>query len=473
MSTDALDLRLTEQRPPLLGRLHTTFETLTARLFAPIDIAILVYFRVAFGLLMLWEIWRYFDRGWIAASYIDPVFNFTYAGFSWVQPWPGNGMYIHFAILGVCALCITLGLFYRLSAALFFLGYTYAFLLEQTAYNNHYYLIGLLSFLMVFVPAHRALSIDSWLRPSLRAETAPAWSLWALRAQVAIPYFYGGLAKLSPDWINGQPMRMWLADTTDFPLVGRWFTQPLAPYVFSWGGLLLDLFIVPALLWRRTRTAAFVLVVFFHVTNAWLFPIGIFPPLMIAATAIFFDPSWPRFGGLWQPSQPLPPSAPPPRAGRLSSARRLTLAFLAVYFAVQLLIPLRHYALPGNVLWTDEGFDFAWHMRVRDKWGNLTYSVRDPVSGQTWAVNPADELDAHQYDVAASDTDMILQYAHHLADRWRDQGFPDVQVFAHAEASLNGRPLQPFIDPTVDLAVESRHPGPADWILPLDEPLSR
>jgi len=43
------------------------------RLFAPINISPLVYFRMAFGAIMLWEVWRYFDYGWIERYYIRIV----------------------------------------------------------------------------------------------------------------------------------------------------------------------------------------------------------------------------------------------------------------------------------------------------------------------------------------------------------------------------------------------------------------
>ena len=132
------------------------------RLFTPVDILPLVYFRVVFGMLMAWEVWRYFAYDRIQRYYIEPKFFFSYYGFEWVRPWPGEWMYMHFYALGVLAACILLGICYRLVAALFFLGFTYVFLLDQAQYLNHFYLISLLSLLLVFVPAHRALSLDAW-----------------------------------------------------------------------------------------------------------------------------------------------------------------------------------------------------------------------------------------------------------------------------------------------------------------------
>ena len=170
-----------------------------SRLFEPVDIASLIFFRIAFGAIMVWEVAKYFVHGWIKLDYIDPDYHFSYYGFGWVQQWPGNGMYFHFLALGVMAACIALGLWYRVAATLFFLGFAYVFLLDQALYLNHFYLIVLVSFLMIFIPAHRSFSLDALLRPGLRSRTVPAWALWILAAQMGIVYFYGGLAKLNGD----------------------------------------------------------------------------------------------------------------------------------------------------------------------------------------------------------------------------------------------------------------------------------
>lgn len=169
---------------------------------------------------MLWQVCRYFHYGWIKGNWIDPIFHFTYYGFGWIRPWPGDGMYLHWLALGALSILIILGLWYRVSVTLFCLGFTFTFLLEQARYLNHYYLICLISFLMIFIPAHRVVSIDAWRDPAIRSYTAPAWALWLLRAQFGIVYFYAGLAELDGDWLHGKPIRMWLAGHHDYPLIG-------------------------------------------------------------------------------------------------------------------------------------------------------------------------------------------------------------------------------------------------------------
>ena len=198
---------------------------LTDKLFAPRDIASLAFFRVAFGILMLWEVYRYFSSRWIEKYFIATKFHFTYEFFQWVKPWPDDGMFLHFYLLGILSILITLGLFYRVSSILFFLGFTYFFLLEQARYLNHFYLVVLISFLMIFIPAHKAYSVDSWLSRRIKSSTVPFWALFLLQFQIGVVYFFGAVAKMNQDWIHGEPMRYWLADQLDFPVIGRFFTS--------------------------------------------------------------------------------------------------------------------------------------------------------------------------------------------------------------------------------------------------------
>lgn len=457
-------------------------QRLCGALFKPVDIAFLVYFRIAFGGLMLWEVYRFFTHNWISRYYIEPVINFTYYGFSWIRPWPGWGMYVHFAILAVAAAFILIGFCYRFAAAVFFLGFSYVFLLEHARYLNHFYLVCLISFLLIFLPANRAVSIDALLSPQLRSQTVPAWTLWLLRAQVGIAYFFGGIAKLNSDWlVGGEPMRIWLSPFAKLPVFGPLVQSERVVYSFVYGGLLLDLLIVPLLLWRRTRPFAFVAAIAFNLMNAVIFSIGIFPWFMLAASLIFFPPNLLRrlvqaikstgHSGL-EPAPKTEETAAAPESevetcGQVSSRQKPTIWLLAAYLGVQVILPLRHYTYPGNVSWTEEGHNFSWHMKLRTKSGNSIFSVVHPQTGQTWTVDPARYLPPWQLVKMTTKPDLIVQFAHHLAEEKRREGYDGVEVRARVMASLNGRKQQLMIDPTVDLAKEQVTLLPARWILPL------
>lgn len=437
------------------------------RFSRPIDAAILVYFRIAFGALMFWELIRYLAYGKIHHLWVEPTFHFKYYGFGWVEPLPETGLYFLIGLLLLASLFFTLGLLYRVSALIFALGFTYLFLLDQAKYLNHFYLICLLSWISVFLPANICCSLDAKWRPSLRNDSAPAWTLYLLRFQVAVVYFYGGLAKLNSDWLQGEPMRTWLQDRADWAIVGPLAKFSFSPYFFSYGGLLFDLFIVPALLWKRTRIPAFVLAVFFHLSNSQLFTIGIFPWLGIAVTALFLNPSWPR--RLVARFRPETATFSPV----ISESRSpILLPVFAVYVTLQLSLPLRHFIYPGNVSWTEEGHRFSWHMMLRSKRTvAATFVVIDQKSGSTWKLDPSSYLTTRQLEKMLGRPDMIQQFCVHIGSLMEEKGYPDCSVRAVVYCTLNGRAPSLLINPEANLAATKRSLLSSPWILSLDHQL--
>lgn len=426
----------------------------------PVDIAPLVLFRIAFGAIMIWEVWRYFHFDRINRYFIQPEFTFTYFGFAWVRPLPGDGMIGLFYFIGLLSALIMVGLFYRASMFLFFLCFSYVFLLDMAQYLNHFYLISLISFLMIFVPAHRAFSLDALLRPGLRAQAVPAWTLWLLRGQFIVIYIYAGVAKLNADWLRGEPMRLWLSERMDFPVIGSLFTEEWLVYAMSYGGLLFDLLVIPLIFWRRTRWLAVAAAVVFHLMNARLFNIGVFPWFALAATVLFLPPHWLRFRWLGRDNGERRAAAP------LQNVNGFILAVMGIYFAVQIALPLRHFLYPGDVNWTEEGHKFAWHMRLRSKDGEARFYITDRQTGQTREVNPLDHLNQRQYSQMAGRPEMTLEFAHYLSDQ-----HDGAAVRVWNPVSLNGRAPQLMVDPSVDLTQQSRSLQPASWILPLRQPL--
>ena len=276
-------------------------------------------FRIAFGALALAAVVRFAARGWIDDLYVAPEHHFTYAGLWWVRPWPDWGMQAHFALMGLAAAGVALGYRYRLSVAAFFLIFTYAELLDRTTYLNHYYLVSLLSLLMIFMPLHRAWSLDARRRPPAEGATVPAWVIWTLRAQLGAVYLFAGAAKLNPDWLfHAQPLRIWLSNAApDAPLIGALLRETWTAYAMSWAGAAFDLAIVGLLLWRRSRLWAYAVLAAFHVLTGLLFPaIGMFPWMMIAFALVFFPPDWPRRLLLSKPIRALLPYQRPCRHSR-------------------------------------------------------------------------------------------------------------------------------------------------------------
>ena len=432
---------------------------LRRRLARPVDGASLAAFRVLFAALLVIGTLRFAARGWIAAMYIDPAYHFPYWGFGWVRPWPGVGMYLHFAALALAGLALALGLRPRLAALVCFILFTHAELIDKAAYLNHYYFVSVVLLLLVFLPTRAD-------RP------APAWALYALRLQVGLVYGFAGLAKLRGDWLlRAQPLRTWLAAHADFPLLGPLLARPETATFMSWAGAAFDLSVPFLLLHPRTRVPAYLALLGFHGLTGALFPIGMFPWLMSASALIFFPPGWPRrlLRALRRPvptdSPPVPADSPPVPAD-IPALSRLGLLALTLHFTGQFTLPLRHHLYPGDHGWSEEGWRFAWHVMLVEKAGTVSYRVRDPQTGRVFVVHPEDDLTAQQAAQMAIAPDMILDYAHHLAAQFAARGVPGVEVRADAFVVYNGRPGARLIDPTVDLARERDGLGPKRWILP-------
>ena len=249
----------------------------------------LAIFRLTFGLMMFGSIVRFWSKGWIEELYINPLFFFPFYGFEFVRP---LGLYTYglFAICGLSALFLAIGLFYRLSAVVLFLSFTYIELMDKSTYLNHYYFTSLVCLLLIFLPAHAYFSVDVYRRPALFTERVPAIYPNALKLLITILYVYAGIAKLNSDWLlHALPLRIWLPARNDTPIIGFLFNYSWVAYVFSWFGCLYDLSI-PFLLWnRRTRPWAYIAVVVFHGLTALLFPIGMFPYIMIVTALLFFS----------------------------------------------------------------------------------------------------------------------------------------------------------------------------------------
>ena len=442
-------------------------------LFAPIDNASIVFFRIVFGAVMFWEVIRYFNKGWIGKYWISPKFNFSYAPFNF-EPLPELGMYALWFVLGGLAISIMLGLFYRISSILFFLLFSYTFLLEQARYLNHFYLVILVSFILIFIPAHRNFSIDALLFKKIKTKLSPAWHLWLIRFVIALPYFFGGIAKINSDWLQGYPMRRWLLKDMDFPIIGKYFNQAWMGLTMSYSGLFLDLLIVPMLLFKRTRVIGFIIITGFHLMNAQLFTIGIFPWFMIGATAIFFSPSWPKrclnfcsFGRLKFSKIRIENTS----QKRFKIQKRI-LIFLFFFVGIQVALPLRHFFINSNVHWTEEGHRYSWHMKLRSKSASTKFFILDKATGDTSRVKTKRYLKKWQRKKMEDRPVMIWQFAQFLKKEYLKKG-KDVEVYVKVRASLNGRKYQTLIDPKVDLTTQKRPSwGHSLWVLPLYVPLN-
>ncbi|MFS4416755.1 HTTM domain-containing protein [Maribacter sp. 2307ULW6-5] len=440
---------------------------------APVEAAPLAVFRILFGVMMLLGIVRFWSYGWIDKLYLQPKFSFSYFGFEWVKPL-GPYTYLLFALCGLAAIFVALGYRYKWAILVFFLSFTYIELMDKTTYLNHYYFISVLSLLMVFLPANAYFSLDAHRNPKMAHQYVPAWTINSIKVLLGIVYFYAGLAKLNSDWlVEAMPLKIWLPSKFGMPLLGHWLSQEWVAYAFSWSGALYDLAIPFLLLYKKTRGPAFVLVVVFHLLTRVLFPIGMFPYIMIVSTLIFFDAGLHHnilrgLAGVFHWSKASFDNGKTLMVKK-SHGTRLKHTFLMGFFAVQLLFPFRYLLYPGELFWTEQGYRFSWRVMLMEKSGYAQFKVVNGQTGKWFYVDNADFLTPFQEKQMAFQPDFILEYAHYLKEHFEKDGHKEVAVYVDCQVSLNGRLSTTFIDPDVDLAREKESFEHKDWIIPFND----
>ncbi len=431
----------------------------------------LAIFRIGFGLSMIWEMLYLLRIDFVDIFLLNPEVQFYYEFAPFLKPLPKFFMVALIIGLLVASILITLGKHYLKATLFFFIGFTYIFLLDKAYYNNHLYLVCLLSFLMIFIPADHKLSI----KKTEPTEKNPVryWHLLLLKLQLVIVYFFGGIAKLNSDWLFAQqPARIFLRNKAEHSFLGSFLTSDFMVYFVTYGGLFFDICIGLVLFSPKFRKIGVAAAIFFNITNAWLFDdINIFPYLMMVALVVFLDPHQvAKYVSRKLFNKPTYEIA----SKKEDSVLTKTLIFgFAAYFFLQLALPLRHNLFPGNVEWTAHGQRFAWRMKIQARLlDTLEFKVWDiknkiiyPTDFRSYNMNK-DQITLLGYDPKAAFQFAEFLKEHSLTNKKMDT----VQIKSKLKVSLNGRPAQYIFDSTIDITSLNLNPFDTEhWVAPLEE----
>ncbi|WP_108808000.1 HTTM domain-containing protein [Aquimarina spinulae] len=419
-------------------------------LFTQVDNSSLIIFRVFFGFLIASEAIGAIFTGWVTRTLVEPRFTFNFIGLDFLQPLPGNGMYYYFAIMGIFGLLVMIGFRYRWSMIGYTILWAGVYFMQKASYNNHYYLLLLLCIIMCTLPAGNYFSVDVKQNPLLKKIAMPRWCILVIIAQLWIVYTYASVAKLYPDWLDFTVAKNLMAGKANYPIVGNILQKHWTHVFIAYYGILFDLLIIPLLLWKRTRLAAFCFSVFFHLFNSIVFQIGIFPYLSLAFTVFFFSKE--RVHHLFMRKKEFY------NVGEviIPSYRKFLLPVLTVWFVIQILLPIRHWIIPGDVLWTEEGHRMSWRMMLRGRYGTTNFYVvdkNDPKALQK-LISKNDYLSKKQLRLVSSKPDAMWQFAQRLKAEYATKE-KDIAIYVRSKVSINGKKYQTLIDPKVDLASAS------------------
>src|SRR5690606_23487389 len=121
--------------------------------------------------------------------------------------------------------------------------WTAVYLMQKSAYNNHYYLLILISLFMCFLPANRAYSIDARKNPEIRSDFMPSYVKWIFVLQLFIMYTYASIAKLYVDWLDLGIVRILMLDKAGYHFIGGLLQETWVHAIIGRTGILFDFLI--------------------------------------------------------------------------------------------------------------------------------------------------------------------------------------------------------------------------------------
>ena len=288
----------------------------------------------------------------------------------------------------------------------------------------------------------------------------PRWVYIIIIAQLWIVYTYASIAKIYPDWLDASMAAQLMAARKDYWLVGDFLQQNWVHWSIAYVGILFDGLIIPALLFKPTRKVAFFISIFFHLFNSFIFHIGTFPYMSLAFTLFFFPAETVRnifLKGkeLYSGNEIIKPKTYKP-----------IVALFGLYFVIQIALPLRHWIIKDDVLWTEEGHRLSWRMMLRSKGGRISFKVIDKKTGLEQSCNYRKMRSRKQQRVVATKPDVIWQFCQRIKEDFAKEG-KEVAIYVNCKIKVNDSDFHTLIDPKVDMAAASwDYFWHNEWILP-------
>ncbi|MCT4581701.1 MAG: HTTM domain-containing protein [Flavobacteriales bacterium] len=433
-------------------------DKINAYLFKEVSPLSNALFRFFFGILMFFQF--YYIEPYIVENLTLSKYLLKYDFFEWVNITTVNNLKVMFNVALVFSFFYAIGFLYRFSSIVIFFIWTYIFLLDVGHYNNHYYLNSLLLFTSIFVQADATFSVKSIFFSS---KLIPKWNVDIFKFQMFVVYFYGAIAKLNKDWLNGIPLKYWLGE--DFSLLG--ILSPDTSFVFmAWYGLLFDFFIGFMLYHKKLKFYSLLFILPFHITNHFIWTIGTFPWMAISICVFYFNE---ELTNLFKMS-------------RLkfveNKSKWLNSSWfkypVLLYVAIQILMPLRQHLIKGETSWHGYGNYFAWRMMLADKQGAAKVVLFSENNQKLGDIQIEEYMNVLQFARMIHLPMHFVKFAHFLDHEItkHPQNAPlgDVKVKVYAFKTINNRPFSLLIDTTMDLSnIEYKIMNRGDYIIPFKD----
>ena len=107
-----------------------------------------------------------------------------------------------------------------------------------------------------------------------------------------------------------------------------------------------------------------------------------------------------------------------------------------------------------------------------EKKGITNLKVLNKNNGNSFIVMNDKFLSEFQERQMSFQPDFILEYAHHVGEYYKKNGFKEIEIYADSYVTLNWRLSQRYIDPKVNLLDEERGFKHKKWVLALDDEIT-
>ncbi|XP_076269277.1 gamma-glutamyl carboxylase [Rhynchophorus ferrugineus] len=459
------------------------YTKVVAYLYEPRDPSSLGIIRFLFGLLMAIDIFEERGGSEIDIRWGDPQ-DCHFPLFDVLQRPPYPLICLLYAVMWLGAVGVMLGFKFRTSVFMFGIPYWYILLLDRTFWNNHSYLFGLVTLLLMGSSAHHFFSVDSLMDKNIRDQPVPYWNYFILKFQFFILYFLAGLKKTDSEWLEGYSLLNLGKHWVFYPFRIFLSTELIDYLIIHWFGFVLDLTVGFWMLLEFSRPIAMIFCAMFHLMNSRLFSIGMFPYVCLATLPLFCKEDWPR--KIWhfllrkscntkETTKEVSSATTKPQM--ITKKQKLVVGCLFLHMFLQIFLPYSHFITQGFNTWTNGLYGYSWDMMVHS-WHSILVVIKvvDNESGQEHFMDENAWTLSNRWNKYG---DMSVQYAQCIKKNFnaissednthsKPHISQDISIYVDVWCSMNERFQQRMFNPNYNLLQANWSVfRPVEWMLPL------
>ena len=260
------------------------------------------FWTLGYGVLLFPERWTWFSNKGVmtaseAAAYNGGAGTYVHQNDLLILPGADHFLTLFFGVYLLAALCLTLGFWSRISAALVYFGICALHARAATIHNSGDTVMVVMAAYLILSPCGAACTVDRLIRifRGTEDDTPPLIVPWAQRLmqlQITVLYLCASLSKASGGpWQDGTAVYypMHLPESVRFPVLG--LDNIYVINLVTWGTVAIEMALGTVVWVPRLRLAVLGLGVLLHLGIEYGMNIPFFSALMITSYINFLKPS--------------------------------------------------------------------------------------------------------------------------------------------------------------------------------------